>query len=75
MKREGFRIARCTVERLMADLEIHWVTRGRTWKGTTTTDKSLHRPRDLVERQFSAKRPNRLWEADLSYVKTHNGFV
>ena len=75
MNREGFRVARCTVERLMADLGLHGVTRGRTWKGTTTTDNSLDRPSDLVERQFVAERPNRLWVADLTYVKTHIGFV
>jgi transposase InsO family protein len=75
MNREGFRVARCTVERLMTDLGTHGVTRGRTWKRTTTTDNSLDRPTDLVDRQFVAERPNRLWVADLTYVKTHVGFV
>jgi putative transposase len=75
LKREGFTVARCTVERLMADLGIHGVVRGQTWKGTTTSDNALERPRDLVERQFVADGPNRLWVADLTYVKTHVGFV
>jgi putative transposase len=42
---------------------------------TTTGDKRLDRPADLVERQFRAPAPNRLWVADLTYVKTHAGWV
>jgi putative transposase len=75
LKREGHQVARCTVERLMRDLGIHGVTRGRAWKRTTITNESLERPGDLVERQFNADRPNRLWVADLTYVKTHAGWV
>jgi putative transposase len=74
LNREGIRVARCTVERLMRELGIHGVTRGRAWKRTTIADESLERPRDLVDRDFSADAPNRLWVADLTYVKTHTGF-
>jgi putative transposase len=42
---------------------------------TTTGDETLDRPADLVEREFSAPAPNRLWVADLTYVKTHSGWV
>ena len=74
LNREGIRVARCTVERLMRELGICGVTRGRAWRKTTIADESLERPRDLVERDFSADAPNRLWVADLTYVKTHTGF-
>jgi len=75
LNREGIPVARCTVERLMKDLGLHGVTRGRQWRRTTFGDDTLHRPADLVERQFVATGPNRLWVADLTYVKTHVGFV
>ena len=66
MKREGFEIARCTVERLMHQLQIQGVVRGaKCW--TTVNDPELHRPADLVERQFFAVRPNQLWVADITY--------
>jgi len=73
--REGTQIARCTVERLMRSLKIAGATRGRAWNRTTISDEALERPRDLVERNFTAAAPNRLWVADLTYVKTHVGFV
>jgi putative transposase len=65
LKDEGFVVARCTVERLMKSLQLKGVSRGRTWKKTTFGDESLHRPADLVRRQFTAAAPNRLWVADL----------
>jgi len=66
LKREQFKIARCTVERLMKKLGIRGVVRGaKCW--TTKSDDSLYRPSDLVKRQFSASRPNQLWIADITY--------
>jgi transposase InsO family protein len=50
------------------------VRRGRHWK-TTIADVNAERPIDLVQRDFTAPAPNRLWVADLTYVKTHAGFV
>ena len=74
MRREGFTVARCTVERLMRSLKIRGIVRGKkvitTWPATTT-----ERPADLVDRQFRAAAPNHLWVADLTYVKTHSGWV
>jgi transposase InsO family protein len=67
-------VARCTVERLMAAAGLAGVRRGRRWK-TTIADELLARPADLVDRHFSASAPNRLWVADLTYAKTHSGFV
>ena len=75
LNREGITIARCTVRRLMHDLGISGVTRGRAWKRTTIPDERAVRPADRVERDFTATAPNRLWVADLTYVKTHVGFV
>jgi putative transposase len=75
LKDEGYVVARCTVERLMKSLGLKGVRRGRSWKLTTVGDESLQRPADLVKRQFTATAPNRLWVADLTYVKTHVGFV
>jgi putative transposase len=67
--REDIRAARCTVERLMRDLGIHGVVRGKP-KRTTITDDTTQRPGDLVNRDFTATRPNRLWVADLTYIRT-----
>jgi putative transposase len=72
--REGIAVARCTVERLMAELGLEGVRRGKP-RWTTTPDETTARPADLVERDFSATRPNRLWVADLTWVATWSGFV
>jgi transposase InsO family protein len=74
LQREGIEVARCTVERLMAELGLEGVRRGKARK-TTTPDGSAPRPADLVARDFSASRPNQLWVADLTYVATWSGFV
>jgi putative transposase len=72
---EGIRVARCTVERLMRQIGLQGNRRGRTWAITTIGDGRLERPADLVDRDFRAPAPNRLWVADLTYVKTHSGWV
>jgi len=54
---------------------IQGVTRGRAFKTTTTSDATLVRPRDLVDRDFTAEVPNQLWVSDLTYVATWSGFV
>ncbi len=74
LKREGFEVARCTVARLMRDLGLRGVVRGRKVK-TTVPDELLDRPLDRVNRQFNVFRPNALWVADLTYVATWRGFV
>jgi len=56
LRRERIPAARCTVERLMRDLGLRGVVRGKT-RRTTTADESAPRPADLVERNFSATRP------------------
>jgi putative transposase len=74
LHREGIVVARCTVERLMRELGLEGVRRGKA-RRTTTPDQGTARPADLVERDFSATRPNQLWVADLTYVATWSGFV
>ncbi len=73
--REGEQVARCTVERLMRLEGLEGVRRGRGTKRTTRSDERQQRPRDLVDRRFSAAAPNRLWVADLTYVRTFAGWV
>jgi putative transposase len=59
----------------MRVLGLQGCRRGRVFVRTTEGDDRLDRPADLVERQFRAPAPNRLWVADLTYVKTHAGWV
>jgi putative transposase len=75
LRREGIPVARCTVERLMHELEIRGAVRGKSAVRTTIVGETSGRPADLVDRQFHAEAPNRLWVADLTYVKTHTGWV
>ena len=75
LKREGLEAARCTVERLMRDMGLRGAVRGRAFKVTTVPDELAHRPADLVQRDFTASRPNELWVADITYVATWAGFV
>lgn len=75
LRREGHRVARCTVERLMRDMGLAGAVRGRAWKITTQSQPALDRPADLVDRTFVATRPNPLWVADFTYVATWAGFV
>lgn len=74
LNREGFPVARCTVARLMSEMDLRGAVRGRRLK-TTIPDGAADRPLDLVERDFTAERPNRLWVSDLTYVATWRGFV
>jgi transposase InsO family protein len=73
--REGVKVARCTVARLMREMGLRGVARGRAFKITTVPDDTAMRPADLVHRNFVAERPNQLWVADLTYVATWTGFA
>lgn len=64
LHREGIGVARCTVERLMRSEGLRGVVRGKK-RRTTVSDENAHRPADLVDRQFHATAPNRLWLADI----------
>jgi transposase InsO family protein len=74
LNRESIRIARCTTERLTTALGIHGATRGKAWK-TTIPDADADRPRDLVQRSFTATAPNQLWVADITYVSTWRNHI
>jgi transposase InsO family protein len=73
--RKGHRAARCTVERLMRAQGLRGIPREKTRKTTLGEGAQTPRPSDLVERNFVADTPNRLWVADLTYVRTHAGWV
>lgn len=72
--REGVDVARCTVERLMRGMGLQGVIRGKRVR-TTIPDKAAPCPLDLVNRNFKAPAPNRLWVSDFTYVSTWRGFV
>ncbi|RFC37817.1 MAG: Integrase core domain-containing protein [Candidatus Nitrotoga sp. SPKER] len=74
MNWQGQCIARCTVGRLMRDLEIAGVRHGKRLR-TTMPDQSRPCPQDLVLRQFAASRPDQLWGADFTYVSTWQGWL
>ena len=74
LNREGIGVARCTVERLMAQEGLAGAVRGKV-KRTTIADHNAPRPRDLVRRDFSPLAPDRLWVADITYVSTWSGWV
>jgi putative transposase len=73
MRREGFDIARCTIARLMKDIGIEGVIRGKKPK-TTIPDKALPCPLDRVNRQFHAPAPNLLWVSDFTYRAPRPGW-
>jgi putative transposase len=74
LRREGTPVARCTVARLMQANGQRGVVRGRRVR-TTIPDEKAERPRDLVQRDFTATRPNQLWVSDFTYVSTWRGFA
>jgi transposase InsO family protein len=74
MNREGFKVGRDRIARLMARLGLEGVVRGKVVK-TTTPDKAAACPFDLVNRQFHASAPNKLWVSDFTYVSTWGGMV
>ena len=72
--REGKKVARCTVARLMRRMGLQGVVRGREVR-TTVSNPAVVCPLDRVNRQFQAPRPNALWLSDFTYVATWQGFV
>jgi putative transposase len=74
LNREGIRVGRCRVERLMRQMGLAGRVRGKKKRTTIPADISA-RPGDLVDRRFVATAPNRLWIADITYVATWSGFA
>ena len=74
LNREGIKVARCSVERLMAEMGLAGRVRGRRRRTTISGPAAEQRP-DLVERAFVADAPNQLWVADITYVATWSGFA
>jgi putative transposase len=75
LNREGIQVGRDRVVRLMDDLDLEGVVRGKRKPITTMSTEVDTRPDDLVERDFTASAPNTLWVADLTYVSTSSDFV
>jgi putative transposase len=71
---EGIHVGRKRVARLMANAGLYGVSR-RAWITTTVRDRDARPAPDLVERNFVAAAPNRLWVADITYIPTWAGFL
>ncbi|MZE46425.1 IS3 family transposase, partial [Streptomyces sp. SID5477] len=74
LHREGIPVARCTVARLMRDLGLEGARRGKKIR-TTVREDGHERSADLLQRDFTASRPNERWVADFTYVATWSGIV
>lgn len=72
---EGLRVGKKRVARLMRELEIQGVSRRRGRVRTTTPDKRAAPAPDLVNRDFTAERPDQTWVADITYIPTHEGWL
>jgi putative transposase len=72
--RRGIAVGRDRVARLMRAEGLHGVRRGHHHRTTIPSERAADRSRDLVERRFVAEGPNRLWVADITYLRTFAGF-
>jgi hypothetical protein len=75
LRRQGHRVAACTVDRLMRDEGLSGVVRGRRHRTTIPGGKDSRRAPDLLDRDFTAAVPNRKWVTDFTYTRTWSGFV
>ncbi|MGO9159055.1 IS3 family transposase [Mycobacterium sp.] len=75
LRRQGHRVAGCTVDRLMRDEGLSGVVRGRRHRTTIPGGKNPRRAPDLLDRDFTAPAPNRKWVTDFTYTRTWSGFV
>ncbi|GAB25360.1 putative transposase [Gordonia polyisoprenivorans NBRC 16320 = JCM 10675] len=75
LRRKDIDVARCTVERLMKADGLQGIPRLKTRRTTRSDGAETPQPADRVGRQFTAEAPNTLWVADLTYIRTHSGWV
>jgi putative transposase len=75
LRRQGYQVAACTVDRLMRDEGLSGVVRGRRHRTTIPGGKDSRRAPDLLDRDFTAAAPNRKWVTDFTYTRTWLGFV
>ena len=75
LRRQGYRVAGCTVDRLMGEEGLSGVVRGRKHRTTISGGKDSHRAADLLDRDFTASAPNHKWVTDFTYARTWSGFV
>jgi putative transposase len=75
LKRRGVDVGRDRVARLMRQEGLEGVRRGKKRRTTIADEAALERARDLLQRDFTATRPNEKWVADITYLRTWNGFV
>jgi putative transposase len=73
LRRAGHQVAFCTIDRIMAELGRNGIRRGKALR-TTIPGRDADRPADLLNRQFRAEAPNRIWVADFTYLRTWAGF-
>jgi len=75
LRRQGHRVAACTVDRLMRDEGLSGLVRGGKHRTTIAADQGGRRAPDLLDRDFTATAPNRKWVTDFTYCRTWSGFV
>ncbi len=75
LKRRNVEVGRDRVARLMRQEGLEGVRRGKKRRTTIVDEAALERARDLLQRDFTATRPNEKWVADITYLRTWNGFV
>jgi transposase InsO family protein len=75
LQRRGVDVGRDRVARLMRQEGLEGIRRGKKRRTTVPAETALERARDLVQRDFSATRPNEKWVADITYLRTWTGFV
>jgi len=75
LRRQGYRVAACTVDRLMRDEGLSGVVRGGRHRTTITGGEDARRAPDPLDRDFTAEAPNRKWVTDFTYTRTWSGFV
>jgi putative transposase len=75
LRRRGVDVGRDQVARVMREHGIEGKLRGRKKRTTIPDEAAVERARDLLQRDFTATRPNEKWVCDITYLRTWNGFL